>query len=319
MDRGRCARRGAVGAARSPHFAGSTLFGDRDGDGFVEYERRTSRGLENQSWKDSGDSQRFRDGSLAKARRSPRSRSRATSSMRSAGSAELARERWRRCPSSPTRLELEAGALGERFDDALLDGGATGLTPSRSIATSVRSTRSARTSVTFSGAGSSPTTGGASVAGHLMSRRMWSGWGIRTMAADEVAYNPISYHNGTVWPHDTSLVAWGLGDAGMTADVPTRSAGAFSTPPSRSRTRFPRSSPGSTGRATPFAVAYPTASRPQAWAAGAPILCLQLLLGLRPDPAADALTSIIRRGTLVARRPYADRRPRARAALEGDG
>src|SRR5213075_891926 len=130
-------------------------YGDRDGDGFVEYERRTDRGLENQSWKDSGDSQRFHDGSIARGPIAPcEVQGYVYDAKRRL--AEMAREVWRDVALAE-RLEQEAADLRDRFDDAL-----------------------------------------------------FSGWGVRTMSTGDAAYNPLSYHNGTVWPHDNSLIAWGL-------------------------------------------------------------------------------------------------------------
>jgi glycogen debranching enzyme len=188
------------------------------------------------------------------------------------------------------RLDLEADELGERFDEAfwMEERGAYALALDRDK-------RQVDTICSNIGhllwSGIVPQHRRRSVADHLMSRRMWSGWGVRTMAADEIPYNPISYHNGTVWPHDTSLIAWGLEEAQLTAACHRvcrgvlDAAGSFSDSLPEVFAGFDRSE-------TPFAVGYPTASRPQAWAAGAPILCLQLLLGLRPDPEADVLASI---------------------------
>ena len=135
------------------------------------------------------------------------------------------------------------------------------------------------------------------VAGELMGERLWSGWGIRTLAAGEPAYNPLVYHNGTVWPHDNSLIGWGLGRAGRAADAArvlermVEAAGYFDYRLPEVFAGFPRTRP-------TFPVVYPTASQPQAWAAAAPILMLQVVLGLEPDPAAAAVR--VRAGELPA-------------------
>jgi glycogen debranching enzyme len=116
----------------------------------------------------------------------------------------------------------------------------------------------------------------------LMGPGLWSGWGVRTMAATEAAYNPLSYHNGTVWPHDNSLIAWGLASYARwpeTQRIVRRildAAAYFNYELPEVFAGFPRAD-------TPFPIAYPTAARPQAWAAGTPVLLLQVLLGLRPD------------------------------------
>src|SRR5215216_109650 len=116
----------------------------------------------------------------------------------------------------------------------------------------------------------------------LMGPGLWSGWGVRTMAASEGGYNPLSYHNGTVWPHDNSLIAWGLARYGRWPEAHRivrrilDAAAYFDYELPEVFAGFPRA-------ATPFPIAYPTAARPQAWAAGAPVLLLQVLLGLFPN------------------------------------
>ena len=123
----------------------------------------------------------------------------------------------------------------------------------------------------------------AAVARTLLEPPLWSGWGVRTMSAEDEAYRPLAYHNGTVWPHDNSLIAHGLalrGQFGASLRILRSMLEA---------SRFfdgglPEVFAGLARRDTPFPVAYPTASRPQAWAAGAPVLLLRVLLGLEPDP-----------------------------------
>jgi glycogen debranching enzyme len=110
------------------------------------------------------------------------------------------------------------------------------------------------------------------------------------MGAGEAGYNPLGYHTGTVWPHDTTLAAWGLARAGRWEQAwrlvrsLLEAARFFDHSLPEVFAGYPRSE-------TAFPVAYPTAARPQAWAAGAPILCLRLLLGLRPDTSRRALVS----------------------------
>ena len=119
---------------------------------------------------------------------------------------------------------------------------------------------------------------------------MFSGWGIRSLSTDNPSYNPITYHNGTVWPHDTSLAAWGLARAGDSAGV-NRIAEALLTAARYFGWSLPEVFAGFARDRTPFPIAYPTAARPQAWAAGTPVLLLRLLLGLEPDLAARELRS----------------------------
>ena len=110
------------------------------------------------------------------------------------------------------------------------------------------------------------------------------------MGAAEAAYNPLSYHNGTVWPHDTALAALGLDRAGYTDLAQLFSLSLIEAASSLDYS-LPEVFAGYERVETAFPVAYPTAARPQAWAAGAPVLCLTLLLGLRPDPAAGTLVT----------------------------
>ena len=264
--------------------------GDRDGDGFLEYERRTPRGLENQSWKDSGDSQRFADGALASTPIAPCEVQGYAYDAR-LRTAELARAVWGD-EQLASRLERDAHDLARRFDEAfwMEDRGAyaLGLDGEKRRIDSVCSNIG---HLLWSGI--VPQERVDRIADVLLRGPLWSGWGIRTMAAGERAYNPIRYHNGTVWPHDTSLAAWGLMRSGHTADalVVTR---AILDAAESFEGSLPEVFAGFDRRETPFVVAYPTSARPQAWAAGAPILCLQLALGLRPEQRSGRLVSEMR-------------------------
>jgi glycogen debranching enzyme len=131
------------------------------------------------------------------------------------------------------------------------------------------------------------------VVDQLLAEPLWSGWGIRTMASDEAAYNPISYHNGTVWPHDTALAAWGLARHGYVEGA-RRIARALIEAAGHFDWSLPEVFAGYAREETPFPIAYPTAARPQAWAAGTPILLVRMLLGLEPDRAHQRLVSTVR-------------------------
>jgi glycogen debranching enzyme len=261
-------------------------YGDRDGDGFVEYERRTTRGLENQSWKDSGDSQRFHDGTFAVAPIAPcEVQGYVYDAKRRL--AELARAAWHD-GAFAEQLEAEAAALRQRFDDAFwveerggfyalaLDGEKR---PVDSLCSNVGH-------LLWSGIVPEERVG--DVGDRLVGSELWSGWGIRTMSTGDAAFNPLSYHNGTVWPHDTALGAWGLCRAGRYDDV-QRIAAALLDASRSFDWSLPEVFAGYPRDETPFPIAYPTAARPQAWAAGTPILLLRLLLGIEPDPAAGEL------------------------------
>jgi glycogen debranching enzyme len=267
-------------------------FGDRDGDGFVEYERRAANGLDNQSWKDSGDSQRFRDGRYAAP---PICAVEIQGYVFDAKRriAEIARQAWGD-EELALQLEREAADLARRFDAAfwLDDRQAYALALDRDKQP-VDALCSNMGHLLWSGI--VPPERRKAVARHLTSGPLWSGWGVRTMGIDEGAYNPISYHNGTVWPHDTSLAAWGLARNGFERQA-AKLCRALLEAASSFDGSLPEVFAGFDRRQTPFPVSYPTASRPQAWAAGAPVLCLRVLLGLEPDTA---------NGSLVARARWA--------------
>ena len=263
-------------------------FGDLDGDGFVEYKRRSERGLVNQSWKDSGDSQRFYDGRLAEAPIAPGEVQGYVYDAKQR-MAEAAREVWGDAELAD-RLEAEAAELQERFDEAFwceARGGYYALALDGHKAR-VDSLTSNIGHLLWSGI--VPPARADAIVDQLMGDELWSGWGVRTMSTGDGAFNPLSYHNGTVWPHDNSLIAWGLAryerwpETHRIARRMLSAAGHFAN-------QLPEVFAGFSRSATPFPIAYPTAARPQAWAAGTPVLLLQLLLGLRPDPAAKALVS----------------------------
>ena len=255
--------------------------GDRDGDGFVEFLRRSEHGLVVQSWKDSPDSQRFADGRIAEG---PVAASEVQGYVYDAKRrcAELARAVLGDVALAE-RLERDAAGLKERFDRAFWverAGGfyALGLDGRKR---QVDSRCSNMGHLLWSGI--VPDARVSDVARTLLDAPLWSGWGVRTMSAEDEAYRPLAYHNGTVWPHDNSLIAHGLSLRGETEAAlrilrsTLEAAGFFDG-------GLPEVFAGLARRDTPFPVAYPTASRPQAWAAGAPVLLLRVLLGLEPDP-----------------------------------
>ncbi|MFL5948634.1 MAG: glycogen debranching N-terminal domain-containing protein [Gaiellaceae bacterium] len=264
-------------------------FGDRDGDGFVEYERRTPRGLENQSWKDSHDSQRFHDGSLAKTPIAPVEVQGYVYDAK-LRTAEVAREVWRDRPLAE-RLESEAADLQRRFDEAFWTDARGGyyVLALDGEKRQVDSLCSNIGHLLWSGIVSEERA--ARIVESLMSDQLWSGWGIRTMSTDDAGYSPLSYHNGTVWPHDNSLIAVGLARYGRWAEA-QRIVRRMLTAAAHFGYQLPEVFAGFARQETPFPIAYPTAARPQAWAAGTPALLLQVLLGLRPDRARHALETL---------------------------
>ena len=265
--------------------------GDLDGDGFVEYLKRSRNGLDNQSWKDSHDSQRFADGRIADPPIAPVEVQGYVYDAK-VRAAELAREVWRDRELAD-RLEREAAELRTRFNEAFwvderngyyalaLDGEKA----------QVNSLCSNIGHLLWSGI--VPSDSADAVVDQLMGDSLWSGWGVRTMSSADRGYNPLAYHNGTVWPHDNSLIAWGLARYGRWPEA-HRIIRQMLTAGRHFDFQLPEVFAGMARAETRFPIAYPTAARPQAWAAGTPVLLLQLLLGLEPNR---------RQGTLESRAP----------------
>jgi len=264
-------------------------YGDLDGDGFIEYRKRSERGLDNQSWKDSGDSQRFADGRLAETPIAPCEVQGYVYDAK-LRCAELARAVWRDRELAE-KLEREAAELALRFDEAFWieeRGGyyALGLDRDKRPIDSLCSNIG---HLLWSGI--VPPHRVDALVDRLMGEDLWSGWGIRTMSAADAAYNPLSYHNGSVWPHDNSICAWGLAKYGRWPEAQRiihRMLGAAK----HFEYQLPEVFSGLPRIETPFPIAYPTSARPQAWAAGTPVLLLQVLLGLQPDFRRHALISV---------------------------
>ena len=261
--------------------------GDRDGDGFVEYIQRAPIGILNQTWKDSNDSMAFHDGALARAPIAPVEVQGYVYDAK-LRAAELAREVWAD-PALADRLERDAALLQQRFDAAfwVADRGFYAL----ALDEEKRQVDSLTSNVGhLLWSGIVPEHRREAVADTLLADGLWSGWGVRTMAEGEGAYNPLVYHNGTVWPHDNSLVAWGLARIGRHRDVQrithtmVEAAAFFDY-------RLPEVFAGFPRERTRFPVVYPTASSPQAWAAATPVLLVQILLGLAPDRSERVLRS----------------------------
>jgi glycogen debranching enzyme len=260
---------------------------DRDGDGFVEYERRSSHGIRNQIWKDSEDSMAFRDGTLADA---PIASAEVQGYVYDAKLrlAEIAREIWHD-DALAEKLEQDAAELQRRFDEAfwLEERGfyALGLDHEKRPIDSLASNLG---HLLWSGI--VPEERRGKVAALLTGDELWSGWGVRTMAVGEGAYNPLVYHDGTVWPHDNSLVAWGLARSGRPHDA-ARILQVLVDAAAHFDYRLPEVFAGFAREHTGFPVVYPTSASPQAWAAGTPVLLLQVVLGLVPDRAERVLRS----------------------------
>jgi glycogen debranching enzyme len=254
-------------------------FGDRDGDGYVEYERRnTETGLENQCWKDSWNSIMWSDGTLA-------SLPRATCEIqgyvydarrRAAG---LAREVWSDTALA-AQLDRQADDLKRRFNgDFWVDGQDFFALALDGEKRKVDTLTSNIGHLLWSGIADESKA--ARCVEHLLGDRLFSGWGVRTMAEGEGGYNPIGYHQGTVWPHDNSLIALGLRRYGFD-EAAAGLAYRILEAAEYFLGRLPETFAGYARSQTRFPVEYPTACSPQAWSTGAPLLLLRVLLGLEP-------------------------------------
>jgi glycogen debranching enzyme len=254
-------------------------YGDRNGDGYVDYERRNERtGLENQCWKDSWNSILFADGSMS---RLPRATCEIQGYVYDAKirSARLARSFWGD-PALAERLEREAADLKDRFNrDYWLEERQCFALALDGDGRRVDSLTSNIGHLLWSGI-ADPDKAAACVR-HLIGDRLYSGWGVRTMAEGEGGYNPIGYHLGTVWPHDNSLIAWGLARYGYRTEAARIAVGILDAA-TYFRQRLPEAFAGYGREETHFPVQYPTACSPQAWSTGAPLLLLRVLLGLEP-------------------------------------
>ena len=256
--------------------------GDRDGDGFVEYGRRTAEGLVNQGWKDSQDSVFHEDGTLA---RGPIALVEVQGYVHAAWRAAAVIARRLGEEARAGELVAKADALRQRFDAAFFD---------EALGTYVLALdgdkRPCR--VRTSNAGHALFTGiayperAARVVATLMARSSFSGWGVRTLATTEPRYNPMSYHNGSVWPHDNALVAIGFARYGFQREAARIFAGLFSASTHIDLRRLPELFCGFPRQRSHGPTFYPVACSPQAWAAAAPLALLQSCLGLRFDPRA---------------------------------
>jgi glycogen debranching enzyme len=252
-------------------------YGDRDGDGYVEYERKNKdSGLENQCWKDSWDSIRHADGRLAKL---PRATCEIQGYVYDAKvrCARLAGTVWGD-PALEERLESQAADLKQRFNrDFWIEEGEFFALALDGDKKQVDSLTSNMGHLLWSGIVENDKI--EACVRHLLGKRLFSGWGVRTMAEGDAGYNPIGYHVGTVWPHDNSIIAWGLRRCGYREEA-AKLALAMLEAATFFDGRLPEAFAGYPRPLTRWPVEYPTACSPQAWATATPLLLCRTLLGL---------------------------------------
>jgi glycogen debranching enzyme len=264
-------------------------YGDIDGDGYVEYVKRSSKGLDNQGWKDSWDAVVHPDGSLAKPPIALvevqgyvyQAKSRLAGVARALGEHELA-----------SRLEKEAGQLREAFnrDFWMEQEGyfAFGLDGDKRPITTITSNPGHCLWAGIVDEEKAPR-----VARKLLGPGLCSGWGLRTLSAKHKPFDPLGYHRGTVWPHDNALIAHGLKLYGFDDQamgvIDQLSMAGMHFP----LARYPELFCGFSREEMPLPVEYPVACRPQAWSSGAPLMMLRSYAGISAD-APDGKLYIIR-------------------------
>ena len=252
-------------------------FGDSDGDGYVEYQRATDRGLANQGWKDSWDSIRYADGRIAQ---SPIALCEVQAYVYSAFLARAHFAREQGDEATYDRYRSKASTLKTAFNRDYWNEEhgwlAVGLDGDKRQIDSLTSNM-----------GHCLWTGivdddkAQLVADRLLSKELFTGWGVRTLATNMGGYNPISYHCGSVWPHDTAIAAAGLARYGF-LDHSQRIINALLDAAAEQSGRLPELFSGLDRLEFPAPVAYPTSCSPQAWSAASPLLCLRTLLRLDP-------------------------------------
>ncbi len=252
--------------------------GDRDGDLFVEYHQESSKGIANQGWKDSGDSIVHRNGEYAKT---PIALSEVQGYVYQAkrGIASIYEQLGKEAEA--VKLRNQAEKLKEKFNEAFW------MEDQQFYAIALDEKKQQVGTITsnpghtlFSGIVEGERAD--AVSDMLVSPKMYSGFGVRTMGEGEAGYNPMSYHDGSIWPHDNSMILLGMSKLGKAAHASQVMEGLIKASASFEYDRLPELFCGydaSRGKA----VKYPVACSPQAWAAGTPLVFIQALLGLFPD------------------------------------
>jgi glycogen debranching enzyme len=255
-------------------------YADLQGNGYVSYKRRNEEtGLENQCWKDSWDSISFSNGRLPGFPRATCELQGYAYDAKVRG-ARLARMFWKDAALAE-RLGREAADLKRRFnrDFWVADGQYFALALDQE-GNQVDALSSNNGHLLWSGIVDKSKA--KAVARHLLGPRLFSGWGVRTLAEGEGRYNPIGYHVGTVWPFDNSFIAWGLRRYGFKQEAAAIAAGILEAAEFFDG-RLPEAFGGYERSETRYPVQYPTACSPQAWSTGTPLLLLRTMLGLEPE------------------------------------
>ncbi len=263
-------------------------YGDLDGDGLIEYCRRNPKGLFNQGWKDSGDANRHRDGEIAQPPvalievqgYAVRALAGAADLLSRLDEVELAKRAESRSEEIRSLIDERFWLEDRKYYAMALDRDKSPLCVDSSnpghllFARAISRERAQQT------------------AGRLLGEGLFSGWGIRTLSSAESYFNPMSYHCGSVWPHDNALIGYGMARYGFQEEASKIFHALYDAAIHFRDYRFPELFCGVERRVKGDPVHYPVSCSPQGWAAGAPFLLLTGLLGLRPSAEADELAIV---------------------------
>lgn len=260
-------------------------YGDLDGDGLIEYCRRNPKGLFNQGWKDSGDANRHRDGKIAQPPvalvevqgYAVRALAGASEMLSHLGEEKVAKQAVSRSEQLQKLIEKRFWLNDRGYYAMALDRDKSplrvdGSNPGHLLFARAISRERAH-----------------QVADRLLGNGLFSGWGIRTLSSAESYFNPMSYHCGSVWPHDNAVIGYGMARYGFHEEACRIFQSLYETVLHFHDYRFPELFCGVERRVKGEPVHYPVSCSPQGWAAGAPLLLLSGLLGLRPSAEKDEL------------------------------
>jgi glycogen debranching enzyme len=269
-------------------FAWAQRFGDRDGDGFLEYDTRSARGLKNQGWKDSDEAIRYPDGRIV---------SNPIATVEEQAFYIVALQRMAEIltvlgePERAEEFAARAGELKRRWHDAFWmpeDGFyAMALDPDKHQVRSIASNPGHALA-----SGLVPREHARACADRLMAADLFSGYGVRTLSSDHPSYNPLAYHLGTVWPVENATFALGFMRYGLHDHLDRLATGLYEAAAHFQDHRLPEAIGGHARDGTPVPTVYPTSNSPQAWSASAIVMVVQTMLGLYPFAPAHVLAIV---------------------------
>jgi glycogen debranching enzyme len=260
-------------------------YGDIDGDGFLEYAGSTKKGLKNQGWKDSGDGVPFPDATLPEPPIAlVEVQGYAYDALKRTAELYLALGEEKRFKTLCDQAASLREKIIQHFWIESVGTFALALDGEKQIVPTITSNAG---HLLWSGVPAAEQAG--RVVKHLLNGDMFSGWGIRTLSAAHRVYNPMSYHNGSVWPHDNSLITMGLANYGFSRASLPLIRGMYDAAIHADSQRLPELFCGMPRTQAPHPVWYPVSCSPQAWASGAMFLFLHAVLGIRAEAPARIL------------------------------